>query len=47
MIIDKKAAVSFANKEAKRKYSLEVSGARVEFPFPTVLDCDLFIKEKN
>lgn len=47
MIIDKKAAVSFANKEAKRKHSLEVSGERVEFPFPTVLDCDLFIKEKN
>lgn len=47
IVIDKKAIVSFANKEAKRKHSLEVSGERVEFPFPTILNCDLFIKEKN
>ena len=47
LIIDKKATVSFANKEAKRRHSLDIIGERVEFPFPTALDCDLFIKEKN
>lgn len=39
--------VKHANKEAKRKHSLEISGERVKFPFPEYLNCDLFIKEKN
>ncbi len=47
IIIDKKAVIKNANKEAERKHSLNISGVRVKFPFSTNLDCDLFIKEKN
>ena len=39
--------INQANKEAKRKHSLDVSGERVEFPFPVNLNCEVFIKEKK
>ena len=38
--------INYANKEAKRSHSLEISGERVKFPFPEDTPCDLFIKEK-
>lgn len=46
VLLDKRPNVVFANKEAKRKHSLDISGERVQFPFPVKLTCDLFIKEK-
>lgn len=47
VIVDNEnVVVEHANKEAKRSHSLEISGERVKFPFPEVLNCDLFIKEK-
>lgn len=47
IILDKKPTINYANKEAKRKHSLSLVGERVEFPFPAILNCDLFIKEKE
>ena len=48
VIVDnERVIVNHANKEAKRKHSLDIIGERVKFPFPEYLNCDLFIKEKN
>lgn len=48
VIVDnERVIVQQANKEARRKHSLDIVGERVKFPFPEYLNCDLFIKEKN
>lgn len=48
VIVDnERVIVQQANKEARRKHSLDIIGERVKFPFPEYLNCDLFIKEKN
>ena len=47
VIVNTKPVIEFANKEAPRKHSLASIGESVHFPFPTDLDYDLYIKEKN
>lgn len=45
VIVDnERIIVQQANKEARRKHSLDIVGERVKFPFPEYLNCDLFIK---